>query len=1826
MSEFNESHEMQNQWVQLYPPPVLFDLGITVILKDREPAASKLLSFLEEHALLVVVVGERECRAAQLLSFLEEHALLLVLGERELSLPLPTLLPSPSGITAFNTSTSAASTFAASGGSAAGAAGGNTGSFSATLSSLAFPCARTVLLRLRRRWRGGGGGREAVSAAAMAALPGGLRAQLVSAITSVFIQLEAMDLFPDLLASLVDLLLFAAKRTNHADRFIRQAACLGLRELEAAYPCVLQQYGGHVLAYLALERSFVWQGYVLLLSAIVKVCPAPWEWGCMYLHVSWLEGAYPCVLQQYGGHVPCGRVTIPQQIGLSGLGGILRVAGLCAAAVSDRQVTNKDVFRQFSLLLHFLHLLPIAPNLPPLLSPIPPIQNLCTTFFAGAPPPFSLPLPWGLLLTRQQGEESEGRGGGVEVGGVEIVPSQLPIAGQRAIRKAISALLDACQLASPPVLACVLADVAAVAASLNLPFLKSQALQDMGSLESASSSLQAHTVATIPSSAPTIPSSARPATPPAPFVSSAIPPLSPAQPPQPPPQDLLPAHTKRAVVLRVARLAHEPWQPIAVRQLALRWLLALEVDGVAAGGGDGGLAGNQPQIHMQQQQQHALSQQHSHPYTQQHRRRPILAAPQLASALSIRLFDPLALKAAKTLAFARIAAAALCSSALPESARAAMSASAMSASATSAFSTSDAAAASQSGDSAAADAFLSASRLQQQLLHESMAALSLFYYLPPSSLDALLALRTLRCFLTATPLPLLSSPLLSSPHLPSSPLLSLPSSIPLSHSHSDASQSLSSLPLHTHHPLTINIASPEHETNRPGLPGLSRQHSLLAPRLSFPAPPPSILSSVQAYLLSTLTAMPDHIPNLLFFLSCLSQCPHHHPLSRALHRTLFSQLIPLLSQFSPTLPPDSSADKGIQHPSLSATADAACTADRDPSAGYLTAQPLLVPLSLCSVPRYLPLLHSLSANLDVPPGPIVDLLLAFLQNERERRYRETGGGGKGEGRRGGKGGRGEAGEREEERRREGGGMARWPGVGMSGGAAAAADGEGASWEDTAQVLSICRTILTSHALSVAFDPLTRLFSFVTLHHPDITLRDRARRLMTRLLSVVTLHHHPDITLRDRARIFLRLIPSASGHIICHLPITVFVLRRLKTRLPAPHRISTRFFLRLITSAPGHIIRHLLLSSSSSSSLPPAPGRTPITAPAPAAAAAALFPPPLFYTPAGDFSDASGGALFALASSAAAATTRTDVTASEAVAAGGGVGGGGAATGAGAAAAAAAAAAARAAANRLLADTAEGPPSQPQSVNMADAAAFAEIAAVISSPSSSLSSSALKAGAGGEWAKGREAEKGEAATAAAACAVKEVSHASASVAVVAAGSSSNEFKSLTLSTKHHSFAPQHLQQQQQQQEAEWYRSQSQQTLALLDTHTAELAAILDEYFATLARRQPGDTGSATIIRAVTSTSSSKSGLGENSDHNKDDIIGYEEAEGFWVRVPCVLKLLPTAREELAFDISTLGQTRVAGTEGGGGGGMGGGSASAPAAAATSAIDMIMGAVVGVFAVELSFRTSVFTGPIEPCLIPCLMMARDEGVTGEDGEEEAWEDEEEWDEEEYCEEGVLGNEEKDEDEGEESVEGGGSTKDSMSIIVFKQDDKTASADEPETAEQEEKEKEEEERSFNADFTRSNPSSSSHNLLAVTDQTPFDIEFSPHWPAPILVAVTVTFTSQDGRTLTGELASIPVGIEDFFMPAPWPFARGLVGSRGGEMQEVAGEGGLDGAREGMRGRGLVGESGSGNEELGAFDKKGLPAARPESVRTVAVTPEMVIGAVEQHLGRTAAVIYFA
>ncbi|CAI7870409.1 unnamed protein product, partial [Closterium sp. NIES-54] len=349
--------------------------------------------------------------------------------------------------------------------------------------------------------------------------------------------LEAMDLFPDLLSSLVDLLLFAAKRTNHADRFIRQAACLGLRELEGAYPCVLQQYGGHVLAYLALERSFVWQGYVLLLSAIVK-----------NLCTTFFAGSSQSLTKTSSGGSPFSSVSSISS--LSSLASASAHAPQPSPSPSPSRLHPSSSTSSFSSLHHQSnhhhtqnshhhqhyqqyqqqhhhqhhqqhqqqqqqhhhqqqHQHAHAPHLtsasslpasaasfkirPLTIGPPQADSLLALPFDPSAPPPFSLPLPWGLLLTRQQGEESEGRGGGAELGGVEIVPSQLPIAGQRAIRKAISALLDACQLASPPVLACVLADVEAVAASLNLPFLKSQALQDMGSLGSASSSLQAHT-------------------------------------------------------------------------------------------------------------------------------------------------------------------------------------------------------------------------------------------------------------------------------------------------------------------------------------------------------------------------------------------------------------------------------------------------------------------------------------------------------------------------------------------------------------------------------------------------------------------------------------------------------------------------------------------------------------------------------------------------------------------------------------------------------------------------------------------------------------------------------------------------------------------------------------------------------------------------------------------------------------------------------------------------------------------------------------------------------------------------------------------------------------------------------------------------------------------------------------------------------------------------------------------------------------------------------------------------------------------------------------
>ncbi|GJP77556.1 hypothetical protein CLOP_g7930 [Closterium sp. NIES-67] len=449
----------------------------------------------------------------------------------------------------------------------------------------------------------------------------------------------------------------------------------------------------------------------------------------------------------------------------------------------------------------------------------------------------------------------------------------------------------------------------------------------------------------------------------------------------------------------------------------MRWLLALEVDGRAARGDSVGAAGADAMMDAgagaggaggfggSHQQQQLVQQAHSQPGDTP-RRSPILLPAHLAAALSIRLFDPLALKAAKAQTFARIAAAALCT-ALDEALDAATSAPATSASVGSDSATSDATAsqsAAVAAAAAAANEVVSASLLQQQLLHESLASLSLFYHLPPSSLEALLAFRTLRCFLTATPLPLLSLARHTSP-FPSPPSLLSIISPPLS------SHSLSPPQRYTHQ-LTIDIGASEPP---------AKPHLLFAPGLTAPAPPPSILASVQAFLLGTLTAMPEHIPSVLFFLSCLAHCPHHHPLARSLHRALFSQLIPLLSQPSATVPSStitstsqpcslrlSTASIGLHPPPPPPPpppphplplpplpAPFTSTARSARSAGYLTAQPLLAPLSLSSVPRFFPLLHALSANPDVPPGPIVDLLLGFLRNEKER------------GERGGKGGKGE---------------------------------------------------------------------------------------------------------------------------------------------------------------------------------------------------------------------------------------------------------------------------------------------------------------------------------------------------------------------------------------------------------------------------------------------------------------------------------------------------------------------------------------------------------------------------------------------------------------------------------------------------------------------------------------------------------------------------------------------------------------------------------------------------------------------------------------------------
>ncbi|OEL19133.1 hypothetical protein BAE44_0019850 [Dichanthelium oligosanthes] len=102
-----------------------------------------------------------------------------------------------------------------------------------------------------------------------------LRDHLLTTVVSAFASALAVPLSKDHdappLAALVDALLAAANRPNHApDRAARALACDALRALDAALPGLLAEALGHLYALAAAERSPAAQSYLLLLASAAR--------------------------------------------------------------------------------------------------------------------------------------------------------------------------------------------------------------------------------------------------------------------------------------------------------------------------------------------------------------------------------------------------------------------------------------------------------------------------------------------------------------------------------------------------------------------------------------------------------------------------------------------------------------------------------------------------------------------------------------------------------------------------------------------------------------------------------------------------------------------------------------------------------------------------------------------------------------------------------------------------------------------------------------------------------------------------------------------------------------------------------------------------------------------------------------------------------------------------------------------------------------------------------------------------------------------------------------------------------------------------------------------------------------------------------------------------------------------------------------------------------------------------------------------------------------------------------------------------------------------
>lgn len=97
-----------------------------------------------------------------------------------------------------------------------------------------------------------------------------LKEQMMTTATVALVVLDSLHRALHQLQMLVEILLGVINRPNHGlDRQARGTACECLRELEKAYPCLLNACAGHILFLFQSERTHVAQSYTLLLTTIL---------------------------------------------------------------------------------------------------------------------------------------------------------------------------------------------------------------------------------------------------------------------------------------------------------------------------------------------------------------------------------------------------------------------------------------------------------------------------------------------------------------------------------------------------------------------------------------------------------------------------------------------------------------------------------------------------------------------------------------------------------------------------------------------------------------------------------------------------------------------------------------------------------------------------------------------------------------------------------------------------------------------------------------------------------------------------------------------------------------------------------------------------------------------------------------------------------------------------------------------------------------------------------------------------------------------------------------------------------------------------------------------------------------------------------------------------------------------------------------------------------------------------------------------------------------------------------------------------------------------